>query len=399
MPKKKNQLNSLTELISPTDLDLLSASGSQLVEQIGLDVVRGVVLDILSGKNLRSSTESLTRRRIATLNLATMELFINGAANSKDFINQLPKIATDILSKGNLSKAERWLAQWILGLTDKAFQNVLRDDPEAIAEYRDKYIQICNEVIATRKTDKGILKGEITINGNQKVQVNWLWMTYLLNTIGAQTLAIRGSEKSAYGKLFEKLVLGSLLHILGFKQVVPPPQEYEKVFWLASRDEKRESDATLLYEVGQGVRFDIGFIGRGNPEISLDKVTRFEREILLGRSKFFMATIILVDRIGINSRIERMAEEVQGTIIQMSAGYWPKQVAQVLNKTLGFKHDLIRMSDSETEKYLQKAMKRVPLEQFIGLSKIFGNQYVKEEQAQYDLFDENSEDEESNLIL
>jgi len=383
MPKKKNKLNSLTELISPKDIDLLSASGSQLVEQIGLDVVRGVVLDILKGKNLRDSTESLTRRRIATLNLATMELFIKGSANSKDFLNQLPKTATDILSKGNLSKVERWLAQWILGLTDKAFQNVLRDDPDAIAGYRDRYIQICDEVIAARKTDKGTLQGEITINGNQKAQINWLWMTYLLNTIGAQTLAIRGSEKSAYGKLFEKLVLGSLLHILGFKQIIPPPQEYEKVFWLTSRNEKRESDATLLYELGQGVRFDIGFIGRGNPEISLDKVTRFEREISLGRSKFFMATIILVDRIGTNSRIERMAKEVQGTIIQMSAGYWPKQVAQVLNKTLGFKHDLTRMNDSEIEKYLQNAMRKVPLEQFIGLSENFGNQYVKEEEAQY----------------
>lgn len=394
MPKIKRQLNALTDLISRADLELLSASGSQLVGQIGLDVVRGVVLDILTGKNLRDSTEALTRRRIATLNLATVELFIKGSANSKDFINQLPKIATDILSKGNLSKAERWLAQWILGLTDKAFQNVLRDNPEAIAEYRDKYIQICDEVIAARKTEKGSLQGEITINGNSKAQINWLWMTYLLNTIGAQTLAIRGSEKSAYGKLFEKLVLGSLLHILGFKHIAPPPQEYEKVFWLASRNEKRESDATLLYELGKGVRFDIGFIGRGNPEISLDKVTRFEREISLGRSKFFMATIILVDRIGANSRIERMAEEVQGTIIQMSAGYWPKQVAQVLNKTLGFKHDLTRLNDSEIEKYLHKAMRRVPLEQFIGLSENFGNQYVKEEQAQYNLFGENSEDEE-----
>lgn len=394
MPKKTKELNALTELISPADLNLLSASGSQLVEQIGLDVVRGVVLDILTGKNLRDSTEALTRRRIATLNLATMELFIKGAANSKDFVKQLPTMATDILAKGKLSKSERWLAQWILGLTDKAFQNVLRDDPKSIAEYRDRYIQICDEVIATRKTEKGSLQGEITINGNQKAQVNWLWMTYLLNTIGAQTLAIRGSEKSAYGKLFEKLVLGSLLNILGFKHVLPPPEEYEKVFWLSSRNEKRESDATLLYELGQGVRFDIGFIGRGNPEISLDKVTRFEREISLGRSKFFMATIILVDRIGANSRIESMAKEVQGTIIQMSSGYWIKQVVQVLNNTIGFKHDLLRMNDSETEKYLRKAIRKVPLEQFIGLSNNFENQYVKEEKANYSLFDESLEDEE-----
>jgi len=390
--KKRMQLNSLTELISPADLDLLSASGSQLVEQIGLDVVRGVVLDILTGRNLRDSTETLTRRRIATLNLATMELFVKGSTNTKDFVNHLPTMATDILSKGNLAKAERWLAQWILGLTDKAFQNVLRDDPDAIAEYRDRYIQVCNEVIAARKAERGTLQGEIIINGNQKAQINWLWITYLLNTIGAQALAIRGSEKSAYGKLFEKLVLGSLLHILGFKHISPPPQEYEKVFWLSSRDEKRESDATLLYELGQGVRFDIGFIGRGNPEISLDKVTRFEREISLGRSKFFMATIILVDRIGANSRIERMAQEVKGTIIQMSAGYWPRQVAQVLNKSIGFKHELLRMNDSEMENYLRKAMRKVPLEEFIGLSTKFGNHLIKEETTQYDLFDDNPDE-------
>jgi hypothetical protein len=394
MPKSKLSANSLTELIPPADLNLLSASGSQLVAQIGLDVVRGVVLDILTGKNLRDSTETLTRRRIATLNLATLEMFIKGSAGSEDFVEQLPQLATELLAQKRLSKAERWLAQWVLGLTDKAFQNVLRDDPTAIADYRDRYIEICEEVIAVREAESGALQGAIAINGNRKAQVNWLWMTYLLNTIGAQALAIRGSEKSAYGKLFEKLVLGSLLHILGFKHILPPPQEYERVFWLSSRNEKRESDATLLYELGQGVRFDIGFIGRGNPEISLDKVTRFEREISLGRSRFFMATIILVDRIGANSRIEQMAKEVKGIIIQMSAGYWPKQVAQVLSETMGFKHALVHMSDREIEKYLRKAVQKVPLEQFVGLSEAFKTQYVKEERGQYNLFNEDSEDED-----
>jgi len=394
MPKKIKQINPLTELISQKELSLLSASGSQLVEEIGLDIVRGVVLDILRGKNLRDSTETLTRRRIATLNLAILELFVKGTAKSKNFVEQLPETATDILTKGKLSKSERWLAQWMIGLTDKAFQNVLRDDPQAIAEYRDKYIQICRDIIDIKKLDKGSLTGEITINGKQKAQINWLWITYFLNTIGAETLAIRGSEKSAYGKLFEKLILGSLLHILGFKQITPPPQEYEKVFWLSSRNQKRESDATLIYNLGQGVRFDIGFIGRGNTEISLDKVTRFEREISLNRSKFFMATIILVDRIGTKSKIEGLAKELKGTIVQMSAGYWIKQVAEVLNESIGFKHEILRMTDKETEKYLRKAIKTVPIEQFIGLSKSFGNQYVKEEQAEYNLLDESSEEEE-----
>jgi hypothetical protein len=76
----------------------------------------------------------------------------------------------------------------------------------------------------------------------------------------------------------------------------------------------------------------------------------------------------------------------------MSAGYWPRQVAQVLNKTMGFKHSLTRMNDSETGEYLHKAMQDVPLNQFIGLSESFRNQYVKENRALYNPFDENSEE-------
>ena len=114
------------------------------------------------------------------------------------------------------------------------------------------------------------------------IYIDWDTILQIMTSIGAQTLAIRGSEKSTYGKLYERLILGVLLEILGFKLVnrenIKNPK---KVFWLSSRDEKRESDATLLFEAGKGVRFDIGFIGRGNPEISLDKVSRFEREITL----------------------------------------------------------------------------------------------------------------------
>ncbi len=368
MPKPKSEITRLSELMSPAALKLLSASGSELVQQSGLDVVRGVVLEVLTGRNLRDSTEVLTRRRIAALNLATVNLFLRGAMRSSEFISQLPHLATNILTRPRLTKSEKWLAQWTLGLTDKGVQNILRDNPEALAEYRDRYIETCREVIANHKRAHGELSGKIQLGQNVQAEINWLWMTYLLNTIGAQTLAIRGSEKSAYGKLFEKLILGSLLHILGFKYVTPPPQQFKRVFWLASREERRESDATLLYEAGQGVRFDIGFIGRGNPEISLDKVSRFEREISLGRSRWYMATIILVDRIGANSRIERLAQEIQGTIIQMSAGYWPQQVARELHRALGFEHPLVGMKPAQIEPYLRRALTKVPLETFIGLN-------------------------------
>ncbi len=76
-------------------------------------------------------------------------------------------------------------------------------------------------------------------------------------------------------------------------------------------------------------------------------------------------------------------------IIQMSAGYWPKQVAKVLNQTLGFKHELIHMDDDQIEDYLVKAIRQVPLEEFIGLSENFTQNAVREEAGQYNLFDEN----------
>lgn len=359
----------LTSLLSDETLDLLTASGKNLIKRIGIDVIRGVVLDVLTGRNIRNSTEILTRRRIAALNLATSQLFLQGSEVVDNFIERLPYIASDILSAGRLKKEERWLAQWILGLTDKGVQNILRDDYQLLAGYRDSYIEACREIITQQVQNYGELSGDVRIGAELHTSINWLFMIYLLNTIGSQTLTIRGSDKSTYGKLFEKLVLGSLLHVLGFEfQKSGELENPSRVFWLSSNDDDRESDATLLYEAGKGVRFDIGFIGRGNTEISLDKVSRYRREIQLGRENWFMATIIVVDRIGERSNIQRLARDIDGTIVQMSAGYWPQRVARTLNQVMGFEHPLVSMEQSEIGDFLKARMQDVPLEAFIDLT-------------------------------
>ncbi len=368
--KNQNKDRRLTDLISREALDLLAANGLELVEKIGIDVVRGVVLDVLVGKNLRDSTEKMTRKRIASLNLAILEMFVKESSKDHNFINELPCYAAKRLSANRISKEERWLAQWMLGLTDKAYQNVLRDDRTSIEKYVEEYKRICGEVVRSFNERKGELRGSISIDAKTKAEIDWLFLTYLLNTAGSETLTIRGSEKSAYGKLFEKLILGALLSILDFKFVERGDvTKVKKVFWLSQAGERRESDATLLYELGKGIRFDIGFIGRGNPEISLDKVTRFEREIEMGKQKWYLGTIIIVDRIGEKSRIERLANRVGGKIIQMSMSYWPKQVAEELRSSLGYCHKLANMPDNQIEGYLQKKIKEVPLEQFLGLLK------------------------------
>ena len=343
---------------------LLTSNGRELITQIGLDIVRNIVLDVLCGKNLRDSTELLTRKRIATLNAAALVMMLRGSKKDKKFIENLPDISVKELKK-RLQKADRWILEWNLGLTDKAYQNVLRDNPKNLDDYKTKFVEILREVVLESKKEYGNLAGQIKLDGDL-IDIDWDTILQIMTSIGAQTLAIRGSEKSTYGKLYERLILGVLLEILGFKLVdranIKNPK---KVFWLSSRDEKRESDATLLFEAGKGVRFDIGFIGRGNPEISLDKVSRFEREITLGKTKWFMATIIVVDRIGPNSRIEALAKQIGGDIVQMSGAYWPVRVAEVLKERTGYKSELFGMKDKEILQYLKKKIAKIDFQKLI----------------------------------
>ncbi len=361
-PEEENRLSSL---LGPEALSLLTGRGVDLIEQIGMDVVRDIILDIFIGKNLRDSTEILTRSRIVALNIGLTSLFLKGAISSPDFIGKLPSIAADTLSRERLSKSDRWLANWILGLTDKLVQNVLRDDRTLIENYQQLYVQTCKDIINKNKDVYGELSGTLKLGNEGETQIDWLFMVYLLNAIGSETLTIRGSEKSSYGKLFEKLVLGSLLSILGFRYAASK-EIGEGAFWLSTQEDKRESDATLLYELGKGVRFDIGFIGRGNPEVSLDKVTRYGHEEEIQGAHWYMATIIIVDRLGKNSRVERMARSVGGEVVQMSAALWPQVVARLLEEKLeGYRHELANMDQKMIEEYLRDKLRTVPVESFI----------------------------------
>src|SRR5579885_3034930 len=82
--------NQLSDLLGPEALNLLTGRGVDLIEQVGMDVVRDIILDIFIGKNLRDSTEILTRSRIVALNIALTSFFLKGANRSPDFIEKLP---------------------------------------------------------------------------------------------------------------------------------------------------------------------------------------------------------------------------------------------------------------------------------------------------------------------
>lgn len=81
----------------------------------------------------------------------------------------------------------------------------------------------------------GALKWILEVEGHT-AHWNWLWAHALMVPIGSQTLATRGSEKSMYGKFFEKLVMGSVLEILGFS-FDGKRSGCDMTYWLSERGE------------------------------------------------------------------------------------------------------------------------------------------------------------------
>jgi hypothetical protein len=350
----------LGNYIPKLGLSLAKYKGQQIADRLGEEVVRETVASILCGYNLRALTENLTRRRLTLSNGAMVKTFIDAANKIDDFPEKLSAILSKEL-KGATPVERKIFLNWIVGLTGKSIQNVLRGASKNLEGYLNNFQDSIEKACVVCKEEFGEIKGELKI-GSSVALVDWLFISYLNAAIGSQTLAIRGSEKSMYGKMFEPLVLSALLQLLGFKRVKESDySQKERVFWLSHRKDKRESDATLLYEAGVGVYFDIGFIGPGNPEITLDKVSRFERFLEDGYRKFEMKTIIIVDRIGDGSRIEGLAAKINGHIVQMSMAHWVKVIYEILKSTIGFKHPILSMQYSELESYIREKVGKIDL--------------------------------------
>lgn len=354
----------ISEFIPEIGESLALYKGKDVLERIGENIVKEVVTSILCGGNVRSLTEGLTRRRLALSNAALLTTFLKAHKHIERFIEEMPKIIKQELMT-QISLEKKMFLQWFIGLTGKSIQNVLRNKNHEYDAYLETLEDALRKSAESCQIDFGKLKGTLQLD-HIECAVDWPFILSLFTAIGAQTLSIRGSEKSMYGKMFKKLILGSLLTLLGFQFVNPEDSsQNKKVFWLSSRGDKRESDATLLYKPGIGVRFDIGFIGPGNTEISLDKVSRFEREMEHGRYIHYMSTIIIVDRIGEKSRILDMAKAMDGEIVQMSMAYWVKDVCKILHERIHYEHKLLNVPDEYIKAYIEKHIQSIKFDMFL----------------------------------
>lgn len=360
---KTNTIN-LADLLPQNFATLLESKGATFIKRAGEENIRQVIIDVLCGNNLRASTEHLTRLRLGKLNAATFMIYLSGLHTAKEFGRAIPQMAFQKIT-GRATKPEKELSKWMIGLTGKGVQNVLRDDEKQLMKYTETFADNLKRLAAETEKESGNMKCCVQFANGKESILDWHDMLSLFCTIGSQTLAIRGSEKSTYGKLFERLVLGSVLSILGFEQNVYPPKKTHNVFWLSSKIGEREADATLLVAPGQAIRFDLGFIGRGNPEITKDKVSRFERNLEINKQTYHSATCIIVDRVGEGSGLEEQAKRAGARVIQMSMSYWPIELAQWLSSKFKHKSDIVNCKPAELANLLKKKLACVSFDNFV----------------------------------
>jgi hypothetical protein len=370
MPKKGQNIT-LDDLFPEGGRILLTGTGREFVEHIGVGAIRNSILSVMLGDNIRTQTEPISRRKITIVSAALITLFLQGHIKVANFSEKISEIAVAQLgARGKRDKGSRWIAQWVIGLTQKQFQNVLRSENEGLAAYVTDFEAAIKEAADKCHDEFGDLRmglGFVENSKDQHVQLSWEDIARLTTAIGSQTLAIRGSDKSMYGKLFERLILGSCLTILGFSYVHPTTNTRNSgVFWLSDSSGSRESDATLLVSPGKVARFDIGFIGSGNPEITKDKLSRYGREMTLAGGKSTSTTFVIVDRLPETSKTQRDAERYDTEIIQMSMKYWVRELTERLGKRLGIKHELQNMPDEQIEQYLQSKINQINVQDFLS---------------------------------
>ncbi|MFL6274731.1 MAG: hypothetical protein ACJ74G_05915, partial [Blastocatellia bacterium] len=127
---------SINDLFPESGRILLTGGGKEFVERIGIDAIRHSILSVMMGNNIRTQTEPLSRRKIAIVSGAIISLFLRGHLEIESFTDQLSSMAVEQLkARRGSEKSMLWVSQWLIGLTQKQFQNVLRSDSKSIERY------------------------------------------------------------------------------------------------------------------------------------------------------------------------------------------------------------------------------------------------------------------------
>ena len=267
-------------LPNPTgqDADISRGSRGGGIDPASPAGMREMVKYLLQGKNYRLLSEREVTRRLISRLVGVIE-FAESAANQfgENWPTKLSKkIATD-----NLNASERETLIWLCGMAHKTAVNHGVSDTENLKRHFAETTGVVSEALGPAAGKKA-------------------GMATMLMMGGSAMLFVRGSMKSKVGKRLEGAFLRSCFALLGLK-----PEHY-KVGVPADGTVVREVDAEVSCFERFIMRFELGLIERGNPEIINDKVTRVGR-----------GNVVIFDRAGGAASIWENAENHGVHLVQI----------------------------------------------------------------------------------
>ncbi|MBF2755545.1 MAG: hypothetical protein ISN29_09870 [Gammaproteobacteria bacterium AqS3] len=300
-------------------------SGNSILEEVSETEFRDMLIECLTGRNPRILTENWAQAKIYHgVFTGIEEMFIAGKESHPDFVADAPIEAAKFLqyhykaeknSPDRLKKDDIILCQWVCNLTNKGWDNILQANSDNLIDWGNSVLSSIDKVAYGDK---------------EKNIVNM--------TIYNASLAKKGGLKSAMGNLFESLLLYSGLSVCGLR--FAKAEDFSSAKWpcfTLDVNERRQVDAQIKTNLRQPgkINIDIGFIGKGNPEIIADKTQRFANAA--GSSKKPLHnTIIIVSAIPETEEAQlvvRQATMLGAQVITMSGKNWVHVLGKVLKST------------------------------------------------------------------
>ena len=299
-------------------------SGSSIIDEMSTDEFRTMIIECLTGRNPRIHTENWAQSRVFHgVFTGIHEMYDRGKKSDPDFITQAPQSAAECLrshhtstrnSPNRLIKEDMLLCQWVCNLTSKGWDNILHANSDNLTEW-----------------------GKSVIDSITSVPYGGLERNIINTTIYNASLAKKGGLKSAMGNLFEPLLLYSSLSACGLKFVNAKLMgRAQGPCFTLDVNEGRQADAQIKTGIKHPskIDIDIGFIGKGNPEIIADKTQRFGNMVGGGQNPL-EHTIIIVSAIPETKRAQlvvRQAKALGAKVIPMSQNNWVQNLSVELVK-------------------------------------------------------------------
>ena len=318
--------------------------GQDFLESISGDDFLELISGVLNGENPRNHFETrLLTETIVILHRAIQEMYEAGRdAGDQNFIVDGPINAARWLT-GHFSKSdlgygvevlkERWRENNLGGYSQLNHDGLVeglewgQEIPPYTISPKDR--KLCFWLIGSTQ-GKG-WQGQF---GKDR-ELLLPWAEELSNTNGTEdaviaiarhagSLSKKGGSKSMMGNLLEDPVLFSALRLCGLefcgRNSVPEDGQFT-LDLKAAGEHQRQADAAVRHD-GSLIYFDIGWVNEKNPELTADKMQRFEQmsEADLGN------TIIVISQAAEGGEVRRIADESEASLIVMDGNEWVNEL-------------------------------------------------------------------------